>query len=453
MYEKLDAYEKLSSYNNWQYGERRIGLASSTTSFLSRYYNVHPTASQDDVCRPSGLTFHPYDSVRCEWAAGPFSCNLSHRTTFQLPMNSPYYSLQFGINSTMHTSNFVLATQSECAQELDLNEFIAFGTLRAGGRLQWLNIAREIAAQGLRMERWEVQILMIQSAWQIGPVKMDPRDATPLIDWHMESGNAGFSRCMLGVLDGLHRRIQANWTQMKAVHTTTLIACRLLAFAAEEAGVSGEIVALLLRVRKTIYDWIHDLSKKLQGCTDEESISDLQIRLCEAAACCRATYDVEYVHIGDAFRTPEDVSIFIECAIVLCDNTPPIKSLGAHPDIKHLLDRERRLSRSFERYIVARISGDPSVLQTSLRTVWECCPANIQFEQLAAPNDRWFASVPTEPNEPHVHLNILSGQLLVDGRPLGRLPKTISEHPMFYRIFGYVGFSTIAYVCETDISW
>jgi len=406
-----------------------------------------------DICQPSNLEFRLYDPLHCHWAADlqPSSCDVSQHTTFHLPKNSPYCSLQFSVNRTIHTSNAVLANQSKCAQELGINEFIAFGTLRAGGRLQWLNIAREIAAKSLSMERWEVQVLIMQSAWQIGPVNTNSRHATPMIDWHEELENDRFCQCMLDVLDGLHRSVRANWMQMKAAHTATLIACRLLAFA-KESEICKEIFALLYRLRKTAYDWMHDLGDKLRQCIDEESTSDLQARLCEAAASCRATYDVEDAHIDDAFRTSEDVSIFIECAITLCDNAPSMESLSARPDMKHLLDRDRRLSRSLETYLVDRISGDPSVLQSSLRTVWTSCPADVRFEQMETPNDRWFASLPKQSNELLVHLNILAGQLLVDSRPLKRLPKEITSHPMFLRIFGPVGLSSIADVCKTDVA-
>lgn len=98
----------------------------------------------------------------------------------------------------------MLASQSKCAQELAINEFITFGTLRAGGHLQWLNIAREIAAKGLSMERWEVQILIMQSIWQVGPVRAEPLGITCFLDWHEESENYQFCRRMLDVLDGLH---------------------------------------------------------------------------------------------------------------------------------------------------------------------------------------------------------------------------------------------------------
>ena len=272
-YGELDKYNELSSYNAWRHRGRRVGLASRTKSFkASHYENVKPTASEDDICHPNGLQFCLYDSLHSRWVANTISPNVSRYCTFQLPAASPYRSLQFSINSTLHTSNFVLARQSECAQALELNEFIAFGTLRAGGRLQWLNIAREIAVKGLSMERWEVQVLMMQSIWQIGPVATDMNS---LVDWHEELENTRFCRRMLYVLDSLHKDIRTNWVQMRAAHIVTLIACRLLAFA-KGARIRKAIFAFIRCVRKTIYDWMHDFGNKLRN-GDGDSINDFRL--------------------------------------------------------------------------------------------------------------------------------------------------------------------------------
>ena len=42
-----------------------------------------------------------------------------------------------------------------------------------------------------------------------------------------------------------------------------------------------------------------------------------------------------------------------------------------------------------------------------------------------------------------VHFNILSGELLVEGHPLGGLPLSILEHAAYKRLFGSVWLSPI----------
>ncbi len=50
-----------------------------------------------------------------------------------------------------------------------------------------------------------------------------------------------------------------------------------------------------------------------------------------------------------------------------------------------------------------------------------------------------------------IHYNILSGQLLIDGKPLGKLPQEIIEHPTYADILGTVGV-VITFLYVPDLS-
>ena len=45
-----------------------------------------------------------------------------------------------------------------------------------------------------------------------------------------------------------------------------------------------------------------------------------------------------------------------------------------------------------------------------------------------------------------VHYDLLTGQLLIDGKQLGRLPQEIVEHPIYASIFGAVSGQRICFV-------
>lgn len=49
-----------------------------------------------------------------------------------------------------------------------MHEFIAFVSLRAGERLQWYNIFRELSSPNLNFKADEVAMLLVQVAWQAG---------------------------------------------------------------------------------------------------------------------------------------------------------------------------------------------------------------------------------------------------------------------------------------------
>jgi hypothetical protein len=132
--------------------------------------------------------------------------------------------------------------------------------------------------------------------------------------------------------------------------------------------------------------------------------------------------------------------VLLECAIVLHDNTPP--SLSAAPaNFKILLERDRRLSHSLETMLHERIRQGCEGLDQAIISLWSTYQAGTEWRHCPSPDDRWLSSKTTGgPGEAsrHVNLNILEGRLLVNGKPLGRLPQEIVKHPTYARIFGNV---------------
>ena len=187
---------------------------------------------------------------------------------------------------------------------------------------------------------------------------------------------------------------------------------------------------------------MREIVLKLQDNMDDDQANELQRRACDMAATCRATFDVEDgTHLRALLFSSEDVAIAIECAIIIHDNTPP--HLGhKFPDFQKLLHRDHRLSHFLEALLVELIQDDECGLDIAVASVWSSYrPGDIGWQQLDGPNSRWLTSL-TAPlsgqRAQQVHYNILTGKLLVDGKPVGRLPEEIVKHSTYSRIFGQV---------------
>lgn len=90
--------------------------------------------------------------------------------TFSVEKLSVYKSLQWTLDSTKHTQNKVLATQSDCPADLSIAEYKEFGSLRADGhRLQYRNLYRTISDESLSFETPSVLALVMQALWEAGP--------------------------------------------------------------------------------------------------------------------------------------------------------------------------------------------------------------------------------------------------------------------------------------------
>jgi hypothetical protein len=281
----------------------------------------------------------------------------------------------------------------------------------------------------------------MQAAWQTGPI----RDVCDVVvhkmemEWHEELGSASFGACLLQELGSLLNSIRANWLQVTAARTIILIACRLLTFTPDVA-LKQKIISFLRDARTVVFEWMHELVVQVCKCNAVQAIRDFQVRLCEVAATCRATYDVDDHLIQEVLQTPNDVAIFIECAIVLHENAPSTNMWSAYPELTMLLDRDRRLSYSAETYIAAIILSDRLGLDDALRGVWPAYHTGTSWLRLDPPNDRWFVTMTREPNSQRVHVNILSGRFLVDGKPISRLPREVTDSILYTRIFGSVSY-------------
>lgn len=237
---------------------------------------------------------------------------------------------------------------------------------------------------------------------------------------------------------------------MPAAQIIIAVALRLLT-CAPDFTVIASALALIQRARQVVYAWLHQLMQELNGCCDSTLVPELRIRLCEAAATCRSTYDVEERFMQGIFMSRENLATLITCAVVLYENLPPVESLAKLPSLQLLLDYDRRLAFSVEESVAFAIRSSALGLDDALQDAWPTyCPGS-QWLQLSAPNERWFTSTTSGPASQRIHLNILSGCFLVDGRGVSRLPKTVTDGALYKRVFGSVSHLLVQPVFFSDI--
>ena len=207
----LDTFSGLS---RWAKQGHRVTIGSTTKSFYDQthYKMVQIPAREPSVLVNNGLSFKLFDRIRGSWTFEPFS-SIAKLCTPPVLTSSPYRSLLRFVTSTQHTSNEIIASQADCPKEVNLHEFIAFSGLRSGPRLQWLNIARELASASLSFRLEEVHTLVTQAAWQLGPLFDDVRE------WHVDLGISSFGSVLLRELESLLEKVKANWLEEVTVRT------------------------------------------------------------------------------------------------------------------------------------------------------------------------------------------------------------------------------------------
>ncbi|TFK56543.1 hypothetical protein OE88DRAFT_1649890 [Heliocybe sulcata] len=422
----------------WQYGTRRVMLASNTKSFQrSHYKTVSIPATEASVCTNHGLHWSLFDNIAHTWIECPFAdCSTRRRCTFQLPSMSPYANLQYAVDGTEHTSNNVLADQTSCHRDVSLHEYVAFGGLRSGHRLQWLNLLRELHAQSFTLHREEVQMLMFQLTRQIGPLSRGDSGSLGW-QWHEELDHTDFAMTLLEELERGVTVISANWTEVTSMQTALAIASRILV-STSSSHVIDKVTRLLRRARDITAIWMRKLQQAIEVTVDGDVVRALQLRLCEVACVCRSTYDVGRGNMPKVMTSNEDVSLLLECRIVIHDNLP--SDIGKTPArFRNMLNSDTRLSLAAEPLLSEVVLQDFTGLHQAAKAFWPGYVPGTPWKALPRTDTaHWFTTICGSEGRvaSTVHLNILTGQLLINGKPSSRLPREFVEHPTYRRIFG-----------------
>jgi len=211
--------------------------------------------------------------------------------------------------------------------------------------------------------------------------------------------------------------------------------------------ISRRAYALLRKARNVTYRWICEVREKLDSVGDEASRVGLHSRLCKLAMTCFSTFDVGSEHVASVIVSEEDFSIAMQCAVIVHNNTPS-PSDNKPPYLSQLLSRHRRLLHNLE-----------PIFGQSLLLVSDRAPSRLlhagayddalarlhpgyrqgnspNWHSLPRPNSRWILCVTGEGQE--VYYDLLSGEIIINGKRLGGLPKEIIEHPTYASVFGTV---------------
>ncbi|KAJ6178702.1 hypothetical protein N7519_009163 [Penicillium mononematosum] len=426
--------------------DSNIILVSSAKSWGKTHYRTHKfPVPFDNICIPNGLCLKFLDKVSYGWVREQTEePTIKLMCTIQIP-SGPYSNLQYTLNSTSHTQNQVIAIQNDCDKTLSLHEFEAYGCLRSGEHLQWCNIARNLASSALPLNKEAVASLFKQAAWELGTRSGSVRRVA-----HRAFEDIGFGDCLLDLLQERLTTIKKNWNEHCTFDLIVTLALRVLTLSSGSPSVE-KVIEFLRQCRQVSIDWCDELN----GVSDDEgnhggSHQQLILRI---ASTCQATYDVDSIHLHTAIETPRDVFYFFRSSILLFENSPP-KTDSPPPEaklflentdpstkieeIKHFLENAERIRSVLRSRIRCMILDCPSGLNEAIQSSITCLEVSGPWK-ICRGSDIWVTAKTRNSLrgfKQRLHFNYLTGELLVDGNPPGRLPAEFICDPLYQRIFG-----------------
>jgi hypothetical protein len=421
----LSKYAPLKKFLTSSYSNQRIQLASSVRPLASnRKRKVSIPATEDQVIIGCGGRFSLYDSFTHGWVMAMNAPKLGESCTLKL--DGVYKPLQIFLDTTAHTSNQVIAFQHACPAALSIDEFLAFGHLRAGNWLQWRNIIRALRTQSLTFSESSVYFLILQAIWQAGPEGNEGvyRRA------HGDLLDEDFCTQALDELLVVVDTIGENWMQALLLAAVVALVARIHNLTPSKS-LKQQAVTILEKVRSVAGEWM----ESLQGaCVSQESIkAQSRHALITVAFVLRATFDIE--RSANVFQSEEEVTQYLYAGTFISDIPSQDLSHGA----RLLAYRDHTLALTLSHYVSSMCRKSSNILHNVISRRWSLYRAGSDWVPLSAPADRWWVSTTQGGNKVNsrvIHLNILSGGFLIDGKAFDRLPLDYASHPTYCALFG-----------------
>ena len=229
-----------------------------------------------------------------------------------------------------------------------------------------------------------------------------------------------------------------------------VVALRIANLTSNEDCRSGAL-QILHKCRQIILDWTESLSKFLESTSDNDQIQRVQQNLLKAGLLGKLTYSLDSSHVKESLDSTEDLKYWVLFSIIVHDNTPgSIANLSAL--LRRLLLNDRNISYEVSATVKGLLSkGDNDGLDQAVKIMWSSFEINsAPWTPLPLHDERWLeknSSAVKGHSAQTVSYNVLEGELLVGGRPLGRLPQEYIHSDLYLRIFG----SQIFSVCTSNM--
>lgn len=393
-------------------------------------------ANEENVCVNNGMQYEYIDTTTGTLVVPmKISDKIPTACTYQLQQSK---SLQDFLcrphtRSNGLKPNVVISRQSTCPTDMSLEEFKALAVLPLGVKIQWLNLLVQLHMPSVDLKKLDTNLAILQIIRQAGP----PCNGDVAREGHQDLQDEIFGRCLLKALETAVERFKENWESCLALGGLIAIATRLLSLTPSDAIVH-DCLDFLRSCRRISRGWALSLQKSARSTSNHNRRDRSLLKAFEISHICASTFDMDQHYLEDELRQWSHGSLFLGCAITIQETThTALTDCSLVSTIRH--QRWVRLaSRAFP-ILVEEIKWGNKCINMAIQRSWAGFLPGTTWKCHSADAQHWMTSNTAQTPDSGsqtVHFNLLSGELLVDGLPLSRLPSSFEQHPSYVSLFG-----------------
>lgn len=432
--ELLGTYSQLKEFNK---NDKDLSLASKTKSFLGTHYKFKSLpAAESKILLPLGLDFCYYDSRRKFWVDTiPVYLTVAHHFDLALPKELPFSKLystpDFAANSNGPTSYETVASISDCPPGLTVHEYTAHQNLMAGKSRRWFSMLIELASSNVNFSLQDTAVLFNHLALQAGP----NQEGNRLRDIHVVFKDSKFCKTLLSQIEKHTDAISANWRETSYMEILLILTIRL--YTLGSTNIVKRTLDHLLKIRRITLDWIRHIRHETRNTTEGDAAERKARYGFIASLLCRRTFS--YQAYTDGHIDENSFRDFVIATIAMQENLV-VDLARFSTSTRNILIRDMKMTFRMKDKIRNLAKRYPSSIESAIETIWPSSGSERQYNGWSiAQGDWWLSSmVPATAYTvcQYVHYHLLDGHLLVDGKPLGKLPSDIQSSSTLKELFG-----------------
>ncbi|KAL2888634.1 hypothetical protein HOO65_030135 [Ceratocystis lukuohia] len=437
-YLKLWNYQPLSSFA-FTYLERTITIGSRTKPHKSSHRKGGSISNStvQDVLVQNGLQWEYWqtsDAFECCIPTQEMGYSIEKLNVFQFKMPPAskaldYFSFRVG-QSAGPDPNEVISKQWQCPSHLSPDEFKALATLPLGYRIQWPNILLQLASPVVDFNKEETITMILQCIYQMGPMRNsgNKRDSVSIVDDYMATR---IFRCLETTLS----RFEENWDSSVALMTLTSIAARVVSLVSTPEVTKSGLV-FLKRCREVSLSWVQKLQQKLYTASQDEHLTR---RLSHSILACAASFCIETKLLLPILNDDEVLEQFVKVTILNYEMSGLLKERTTAQIV--IQNSFMRISHEVLDSVVKGLkhNGRTKAIEGAISFFWPEFTVVGGWTCQQGPFIHWVTcyakSAGVKDKTYFVQLSLLTGQLLVDGKQLRRLPEDVQKHPDYINLF------------------